>query len=480
MLVFTTSFPVSSELSVENFIKLAMEWVYNSKSNYNFCPKPWNGSNIFTIKDVAGNVELSINTIKELNTVAVRLKNPDKNIEWVSDFILSNGILSIQLQRNSTDNVNFVPKFHVPYIIKMILKNGYIGKDNELTISDEPIIITPENIDIISDVILNGSEYALPIVYVSMERLERYFVDIEKISRQLAGIAHVLVESDISISKILQEKTNGLNPYNGAVQIYFPKRFSKRFVPNFYSDIQDLRFDIINYINNRNLQMKIEDNLQYFYIVQTIQKAKRMELEEKHKQTTNDINVITDMYDALDKENRTLNDENTQLKSQLNDAKSKIMALQEQTMSLKEKLDEIKNTQKTPLLYYGDEKNLYDNEQYDIVLEILQDSLNTIIPDEIPTPRRRDIVESILKSNKPTGVVNEKVEVLKRVFKNPKLSDQNKTELRKIGICLVSDKTHYKFELLNDSRYYTTVAKTTSDKGCANKNVVAQIKRTFF
>lgn len=97
MLVFTTTFPVSERLSIEDFINLAVEWVLNPKSRYNFKKFIWDGSTTFSTTDESGNVELIINTIKETKTVAIRLKNLEDPIEWVSDFIMTNNHVSVQL-----------------------------------------------------------------------------------------------------------------------------------------------------------------------------------------------------------------------------------------------------------------------------------------------------------------------------------------------------------------------------------------------
>lgn len=480
MLVFTTTFPVSEKLSLEEFIDLAIEWVSNPKSRYDLKNIVWDKSTTFIVSDKSKNVEFTINMIKESNTVAVRLKNLDENIEWISDFILTNNNVSIQLQRNSTDNADYIPKFHIPYILKMIFDKNYGGCDNNLIVNNKPLFITKENINIIIDIINGGSIYKLPIVYISKKIYGDYIIDIEQISRYLAGIAHILVEENTNISKILQKETNDCNPYNGAIQIYYPKNFTKRFVPNTYSSQIEIQRNIINFINERNLQMKIEDKFQYYYVVQNILKSKRLEAEKKHKQTSDDIDSLTEMYDTLDEQYCALKEEKKQLQSELNDAKAKIIGLQDKIESLIERMDELNDTQNVPLLYFGKERDLYEGEQLDILLDVLTEALNKNIKNTTPTPRRRHIVESILERNKPTGVLRNKIKTVEEIFKSPRINAQDKTKLEKIGIFITSENSHYKIKLENDSRYYTTVAKTTSDKGRSNKNVVSNIKNSFF
>lgn len=480
MLVFTTTFPISNNLSVESFINLAVEWVSNSKSKYNFDDFIWNGSTTFSVTDMSGNVELSINTINETQTVAIRLKNLDGSIEWISDFIMTNNHISVQLQRNSTDNADYIPKFHIPYFLRMILGKNYGGCDNCLNISTSPTIITEKNISIIVDIINSGSLYKLPIVYISRQMPGDYSIDANQMARKLAGIAHILVENDTSVSRLLQEKTSSANPYNGAIQVYYPKNFTKRFIPEFFYSRKEMQDSIISFISERNLQMKIDEQYQYYYVTQRILNNKRLEAEKKHKQSENDIDSLTEMYDALEKQYQALKEEQEHLSSELNDSKAKTIFLQDQVMELKEKLDQQTNDQNTPLIYHGDEPDLYTGEQHDILLAVLADALNKIIPNDTPSSRRHDVINSILKQNKPIGVLNNKLEVVNQVFKHSKLTKQDIVELQKIGLCLTSDKNHYKFTFMNKPCYYTTVSKTASDIGHGNKNTANQIKRSFF
>lgn len=480
MLVFTTTFPVSENLTIEKFVNIAIEWVSNPHSRYSFNNPSWDKSAVFSQKDTTGLVELSINTMFENNSVAIRLRNVEDTIEWVSDFVLADNFLSVQLQRNSTDNANFIPNFHIPYILKMLIRNNYGGADNGLPINTSPLFISEKNIEIISDIIINGNSYNLPVVYVSLGIFNDYAIEFNLLAKKLMGIAHVLVEKDLSTSRSLQKITEDDNPYNGAIQVYFPKRFSKRFIPSNLTTSDHLMSNIVTFINERNLQMKIDDRFQYYYVVQSIQKAKRLESEKKHKKATDDVNLFAEMYNSIDAEKKTLEAANAQLQSELNDSKSKNMYLQEKVATLTDKLNEINDSQNIPLLYQGEEVDFYDGEQHDVLIEVLKSALTQIVPEEDPTPRRRVIIESILERNKSTGIIERKVKLLKQIFKKAKLSKQDIAELKKIGLVLVADDNHYKFLLNGDSRFHTTVAKTTSDKGSANLNAVTQIIRSFF
>lgn len=472
MLVFSTNFPLSENVTIQNFVNLAIEWVLSPNSNYCFEPFSWDGSNSFYKKDKTNHVEFNIQHISSKNIVAVRLKNVEPNIEWISDFVLNNNILSVQLQRNSTDNLEYIPNFHIPYLLKMIFEKEWTGNDNNILVTNQPHFITSENSNIITDIINETSKYKLPIVFVSQKPNGDYFVNINFLSKKLAGSAHILAENDITVSKLIQEKTNGKNPYLGAIQIYFPSTYTKRFLPNIY-DSQITPNNIIKLIHNRKCQMKIDDNFQYYNILQEILQQKREESELKIKEKSDDVNVIMELYSDLQQQYNVLKDERDQLKSELNDLNAK-------NLMLSDRIEQMSDGDKKPLLYYGKEKEFYNGEQIDIILNILNDVYNNYTKSEKDHLRRMDIAKSVLNANSPVGERNKRIKDISGTLKNNKISEKTFSSLKKSGLYVAEDNTHYKIRLGNDSRYLVTLSKTTSDKGRSGKNALSEIKKNFF
>lgn len=484
MLVFSSLFPVSKNFTTEEFVELASKWILNDKSRYDFDEFIWDKSPIFSVFDRSGDVEFSIQNCVEIQSTAIRLKKTELNIEWITDLILSDNMLAIQLQRNSSDNVSYIPNFHTPYILKMIFENNYGGEDNGLPITGKPLLVSHNDIDKITALLDNTCNYKLPIVYVSQKSDGKYVVDTLRLSKELAGIAHIWVENDASISKKIKTRNISAKPYAGAVQIFYSNGYTKRFVPNPTELEREIIKNIKSAIISRILQIKIDEKYQYYYVSQNIFQYKiqniKVEKEKNDKQYTDDVNKLIEMCDTLEQERNILLDENKRLQAELNDCKSINMMQQDQIDTYSEKINEMLNADNAPLLYYGEEKDLYDNEQADIIIDILTDVLDKNIERAHPEPRRKHILESILKRNKSSGNLKERINTVERVFKKPKLSSQDKNDLKKAGVYIISEKSHYRLLLENNSRYYTTVAKTTSDKGHANKNVTSNIKRKFF
>jgi len=118
------------------------------------------------------------------------------------------------------DNTNTrAPTPKKPYFIKSLLKAGYGGEDGPFTVRDR--IFTAEEIgqDVLADTIKGEGKHSLPVIFVSRLDDNTLPIDEVKLSRDVAGLAHVVVESTRMESFDLMERTGGANPYGGAIGI---------------------------------------------------------------------------------------------------------------------------------------------------------------------------------------------------------------------------------------------------------------------
>jgi len=123
-----------------------------------------------------------------------------------------------------------------PYLIKSLLRDEWGGRDGQLTVSDRPLW-SPENNDALKvarDITKGRAADFLPVIYVSaLDNLKWLLSEeqIEKLSFDLGGVAHVFVEPSRSFSFKLKDETSGANAYGGALAISLP---SKGVVRRFY------------------------------------------------------------------------------------------------------------------------------------------------------------------------------------------------------------------------------------------------------
>jgi hypothetical protein len=134
-----------------------------------------------------------------------------------------------------------------PYLVKMILQDGWGGKDGELSVSDRPLWITDDEAGLkIAKAVTTGkaSRY-LPVIYVSAMGASKWLFSRDqtnKLAFDVGGIAHVVVEPSRAFSFGLRDLTDGQNVYGGTVGIALPGRgFVRRYYLGFrLPDVEDL------------------------------------------------------------------------------------------------------------------------------------------------------------------------------------------------------------------------------------------------
>ncbi|MBQ8821920.1 MAG: hypothetical protein IJZ82_04705 [Lachnospiraceae bacterium] len=228
MQIYSTLFPVTDALTKDGLIDLVIEWnqgsPHNKINNIN-----WDRTNR-NVKFEDGNLSLTIEELRVYEIIAIRFHQLDENnVIWTTDIVVdfSKKIFSIKLDRETTmDTKEFVPQFKPPVIVNMLLERGYVGNDVNLQIIDKPIVINKHNYSVIEDVICRRIIYSMPVIYVT-KSWGKYLLNVQELAYRLRGVAHVLVEEDMGIAKILRESCCEKNAHHGSVGIYYPSIAAK-------------------------------------------------------------------------------------------------------------------------------------------------------------------------------------------------------------------------------------------------------------
>ncbi|MCI8670302.1 MAG: hypothetical protein HFI34_12435 [Lachnospiraceae bacterium] len=266
MLIFATKLYVKESLTDEIFIEMAVEWV-SGGNNYTFGDIEWDGSEEYSVENYSNTQQFSI--MKYDNAVIIHLVNKDGKIIWTNDFVLTykegRRILAVQLYNEAEDmSVKLPKKFNRPRLLKKIIENDFGADDNGLEINGKPLHIDETNIQIIEKVILKKNMHMMPVVYVASNFFEnKYEVDFDELAKDLAGVAHVLVETSGKVAKKLKEATDGKNPYNGAAQIFYSNDGSQRILPDYYDNKNKFRNEIAYSVFSRLILGKIDDEFSW-------------------------------------------------------------------------------------------------------------------------------------------------------------------------------------------------------------------------
>ena len=132
------------------------------------------------------------------------------------------------------------------------------------------------------------------------------------------------------------------------------------------------------------------------------------------------------------------------------------------------------------ILAYGKEKEFYDEEIKEMILEAIDEYVRTSV---IKGSRREDILIDILNANDYKGVIKERRARLKKILSNDALKNAAASsvvrDLQGQGFTLVSENNHIKMQFFSDPRYTITMAKTSSDSRAAD-NVYAAVKKLCY
>ncbi len=482
MLKFSTKLYVKNELTKEVFINKVIEWV-SGGSYYHFeMPIIWNKESEFFISSEDFDQTLEINTYEENNTVAVQLKNTHDGILWTNNYVLTDykgrRVLSVQLYCEAIDiSVKFPREFNRPYLLKKIIRDNYGDFDNGIAICDNCTIITSENVQIVADIINGKSHYFLPVVYVTTEFFnEKYSLSPDELAKDLAGSAHVFVESNKEVNNILKELTNFKNPYNGAIQIYYGENISSRIIPNSADTFFNVRKEVTDSLFNRMILTKVDDCLSFNEIHSKMQYKKLKSIDK-------DSDELAQTYESIlkDKESEissleaniaTANEANQQLQAEITRLRLKLQTY-EYYFDKSEKKD-------TSILIETQENDFFENEIKDTILKILKEKFESMDSDANLKGRRSyHILASILAQNELTNNSEKIFDDIKEVLGNGKdISQKTLRTLKSLGF-EIEEGNHYKLKYNNDQRYHFTMAKTTSDYR-SMANLISEIKNTLF
>ena len=249
----------------------------------------------------------------------------------------------------------------------MLLDRGYVGTDNGMQISEQTISITKDNCKIIEDIICRNTTYSIPVIYVT-KSWGRYPLRVQDLAYRLRGVAHVLMEDDVNVAKILKECCNGMNAHYGSIGIYYPGNSAsyKIIATRKYEDQEEILTDRIVNIVYRYMNQQARDKMMTWEGVQNeLLKLRYVSATEKKVKAESEVSEVYENFsDELEEKEHTIEELN-----------NRVMALQAENQGLRAKYEQVTEI---PLLYYGVEDELYEGEIKDHILEMLQRQMSQV------------------------------------------------------------------------------------------------------
>ena len=369
-----------------------------------------------------------------------------------------------RIDRETTaDTIGFIPQFKTPILVNMLLDRDFIGMDNDLEISAKEIPIKKDNYKVIENIICRNTVYSMPVIYVT-KSWGRYPLRVHTLAYRLRGVAHVLIEEDADVCKFLKDSCRGMNSHHGSIGIYYPGSSApyKIITPRRYEGQEETLIDRIVNMVCRYMNQQARDKMMTWEGVQNeLLKLRYVSATEKKAKAENEVSEVYENFsDELEEKERTIEELN-----------NRVMALQAENQGLRAKYEQVSEI---PLIYYGEEDELYEGEIKDHILETLQKQMQQVKKGT----RKEIILQDILESNELTGALEEKRAEIKRILKGyTKVGDSLKRDLKAYGFIITKDGGHYKLTYKGDSRYLFTMASSGSDSQRGGENLIGDIIR---
>lgn len=472
MQLFSTLLDIKEGWTKEEFVNFVIRWCQGSPHPQNIIPDMhWDGT--FPARFGNDRLWMEIENYRNRNIVAVRYeKKDDNNAIWDSDYVMNFDTwkMGIRLDRSyQSDVVSVDPAFSTPHIITMLSDEGHLKDDGLLPVSKNPFFITKDNAGLLADIINGRSSYRFPVVYVSKTPMDKDPVNVSLLASRLKGAAHVLVQQSIQSNQSIRDACNSKNDYYGAIGVYYPTSAvpHKRFLSHDPSVYDSFQFEKVvrSVIRFANIQQM--DKLYTWQGVRNellsdrlaAQRSERIQAETDSQEKDDMLAMAYDDYDRL--------------KAQIEELKKENDKLTQENYGLHAKLD---SSESVPLIYAGEEDDLYPGEIKDLVLLCVSEELKK----SHDKSRRFDVCSDILKANNYQRITEKNRNLInKEIVSYSGMNESTRSFLSKIGIRIHREGNHPVLNYYGDNRYQVVLGSTPSDHGHGGENAAKMIIRTM-
>lgn len=449
MITYSAQFPVAQSLDKKTFVDLVLDWNQGSKYD-KFNELIWDG-NSYTVQWIEGEKQLTIDEIASRGIVASQFEKEDEHGLWKTDFILNYEKLyiTVRVALETTDyTTDFYPTYYPPFFVKKLIYRGYSGDDINLPVKQEAYSLDQYS-EVLESLVEGKGEYTMPIVFVSKKDDGSYPIDLSKLSFELQGVAHVLYEEEIRLSRYADYFE--CDCQNGMIIINYPNPNMKRNVINvqgasnenpeyIISRVKSCVYNYGNQVMRNDLDTWSGIQNEKLFIQNHSLLSDQKALEEENEEL---MNVFDEQLSKTETINKELSNENQRL------------MVENQALRMR-----LASKNQKPLLYMGDESEFYEGEIREIILEVLEDYKRNLKPDT----RREHVINDILENNDYKQLQAKRREQIKVALKGYKsLNGSLRSKLESLGFVITDDGKHYKWTYFGDHRYVTTAAKTSSD-----------------
>ena len=464
--------PMNTYINKDDVIQTVLDWLSGS-SLYYMRGINWQGEHTFSYKcqsKTLNIIELSSKNILAIHYEILKYKEHSKE---VMEFVYNEGkkLLFIRYQiSDKTQKYMFRSFGKLPYVIRLMILRGMFSSAYDVVPSVKPILITRNNNYKLAERIVKGIlAHYIPVVYITKTSEYDYAADPGRLASFLAGRAVVMAEEDPLVRDRLVG-IEGTSLMRGYATIYYPNANSVKTILNYrnYPDSLEMSKEITRYVNQYWSQQMFNDDQTWEGIYRQLLNEQKTQLEVSHKRISAENEQL---YKELD--NELTDNELTveKMQEKIETLNGRLLAVQAERDGLQAKLD---NLSAKPVLYAGEEMELYSGEIKAIVLDALSDQKER----SAEGSRRRDVFEDLLTANGYHGELKKKRDSVKKALIGSSSTETICKDLKEAGIDSEYAGKHIKLTYHGDGRYASVMSLTPSDHRSA-KNLATLINKTM-
>lgn len=468
MLSFATELPIDRGRDVVDFLSTIQTWILGSPHTR------LTGQDLTGLTSTAeSHIERGIEGLDALTlsvgneqAAAIRYTRNDQDLEWTTTAVLSRQALDswvgIKVSCKSRHPAVRLPPAKKPILVRTLLDAMGGAPDGLLRVDGHAFRLENTDIDLAARVITGKSGCRLPIVYVSSGFQGRHILDPERLARDLAGMAHVVVEPNRPFSLRLKIEVESENVYGGTVGIYWPEGGGRRsfFIGHENASADDVAQAIFEELRTALTNRRSLDRCTWAYVQESLS---RQAIQALRASGSQEIDKYIDTFDR----------ELAAKTQRLEDANREISRLHRELQIYETRL----KAGVGALLQSGREQDLYPNEVLSIVRQAIVDACTRAADDS----RRRHVLDAVLEATpEPEDVAASMRDNLKDLLRGSRgLNAMRRGRLEEMGFSITEDGKHYKLTFQDDDRYTFTLPKSGSDHR-GGLNAASDIGRLLF
>lgn len=467
MVLFSTKFALSDDLTRQEFLTMLSEWLKDS-SSYSIEPVFNDTDNDYEF--VSDDATESLLVYMTASHLAIQLTKRTDDFEFISTYIMTTvdeiPVMFIRLEKSlakASAQQDF--KLQIPKLMREIFWREYGGLDHGILTDDKAFILRKKDVDLATDILTSRIEFFNPIVYVSVVESDgRCNVNYDKLASELLGIGHVVVEGSPYVSQLIHDKVPDKHPVNGDIVVLLPSGESEFFLKD-----DDVSNQITEYVRKSMSNVIVDDVFSFSKI--------RLSYMLSKCGTDGDLtNICDELLQEKDSEIAALKSEISSLEKKSSDLACKVDTYEQAFKKSKDGDDELDFLQLTV-----SETDLYDGELQDVVLRILRKEYDGMKGDKnLVASRKYGVLGDILANNDITDKADELRDAFKHCVKDGTMSREAIREAERYGFSVAkSGSNHYKILFNGDSRYQMAMSSTPSDNR-AGDNLVATYMNMLF